>query len=93
MTTEEKKQRMRVYTLTKTALRIGWLVKSTKCQKKRCRNKFSIQCHHPDYSKPLEVIWLCFIHHKEIHDTPEARERSRKTATDYWEKMARLSQY
>lgn len=23
--------------------------------------------HHPDYSKPLEVIFLCALHHKEIH--------------------------
>lgn len=23
--------------------------------------------HHEDYSKPLEVIWLCRIHHMEIH--------------------------
>lgn len=23
--------------------------------------------HHPDYSKPLEVIWLCRIHHAEHH--------------------------
>lgn len=23
--------------------------------------------HHPDYSKPKEVIWLCQIHHEEIH--------------------------
>ncbi len=23
--------------------------------------------HHPDYSKPLEVVWLCLAHHAEIH--------------------------
>lgn len=25
------------------------------------------EAHHPDYSKPLEIIWLCRIHHAEIH--------------------------
>ncbi len=25
------------------------------------------EAHHKDYSKPLEVEWLCFAHHKEIH--------------------------
>lgn len=25
------------------------------------------QAHHPDYSKPLQVIWLCATHHKDIH--------------------------
>jgi hypothetical protein len=26
------------------------------------------QAHHPDYSKPLEVIWLCRKHHQEEHN-------------------------
>lgn len=25
------------------------------------------QGHHEDYSRPLEVIWLCDKHHKELH--------------------------
>lgn len=23
--------------------------------------------HHPDYSRPLDVVWLCDMHHKEVH--------------------------
>ena len=24
--------------------------------------------HHPDYLKPLEIIYLCFVHHRELHN-------------------------
>lgn len=35
----------------------------------RCRvcDKLKVQAHHKDYSKPLDVIWLCQQHHNEIH--------------------------
>jgi hypothetical protein len=23
--------------------------------------------HHPDYDRPLEVVWLCAVHHKAAH--------------------------
>ena len=28
------------------------------------------QGHHPDYSKPLDIIWLCKRHHVEEHYPP-----------------------
>lgn len=31
-----------------------------------------VQAHHPDYSKPLEVVWLCLKHHRELHAKEQA---------------------
>lgn len=25
------------------------------------------QAHHPDYSRPLDVVWLCILHHRQAH--------------------------
>lgn len=25
------------------------------------------EAHHPDYSRPLDVVWLCPAHHKQAH--------------------------
>lgn len=25
------------------------------------------QAHHPDYSRPLDVVWLCLPHHRQAH--------------------------
>lgn len=27
-----------------------------------------VEAHHPDYNRPLFVIWLCNKHHKHIHN-------------------------
>ena len=26
------------------------------------------EAHHPDYSRPLDVIWLCASHHRQAHN-------------------------
>jgi hypothetical protein len=33
------------------------------------------KAHHPDYSRPIDVVWLCHHHHKETHSM--ARELAR----------------
>lgn len=32
-----------------------------------CGKKDYIHAHHSDYSKPLEIMWLCSVHHAEQH--------------------------
>lgn len=32
-----------------------------------CNKKERIVAHHSDYSRPLDVTWLCEVHHKEWH--------------------------
>lgn len=47
------------------AVKSGKLEKSTTCSV--CQSEGRIEGHHPDYSKPLEVVWLCVICHREEH--------------------------
>jgi hypothetical protein len=35
------------------------------CAVEGCKRK--AERHHPDYSKPKEIVWLCRKHHKELH--------------------------
>ena len=32
--------------------------------------------HHPDYSKPLEVVFLCPLHHREVHQAERVQDGS-----------------
>jgi hypothetical protein len=60
---EKNKDRMKVKYAVKYALKTGKLVK-TPCV--ICGDE-NVEGHHPDYSLPLDVVWLCKKHHKEIH--------------------------
>lgn len=47
------------------AVRCGILKKPDTCSK--CNKHKRITAHHGDYSKPLNVVWLCFQCHSDIH--------------------------
>jgi hypothetical protein len=49
--------------LLQRAIKLGKIV-SEPC--KVCGNP-ATEGHHPDYHKPLEVFWLCSLHHKQLH--------------------------
>lgn len=44
-------------------------VKSGAIQKLPCWvcGSDKVEGHHPDYDSPLDVVWLCAVHHREIH--------------------------
>ncbi len=45
----------------------GVLIRPSNCS--ICNTTSCICGHHPDYSKPLEVIWVCRLCHTAIHRT------------------------
>ena len=47
------------------AIRSGRLIRPATCP--FCNTETFIEAHHPDYSKPLEVIWLCRPCHRKLH--------------------------
>lgn len=60
---EREKRRYKCNNAVNNALRDGRL------QKMPCWicGSEQVEGHHPDYDSPLDVVWLCPIHHKEIH--------------------------
>lgn len=59
----EAKKKANARSYAKEYLKRGKIIK-TACIK--CGDENS-QMHHPDYDKPIEVIWLCRKHHLELH--------------------------
>jgi len=47
------------------AVKLGLLKRSPTCEE--CKIQGKMEGHHEDYSKPLEVIWLCKACHKQKH--------------------------
>jgi hypothetical protein len=57
------KDKRHTHSLTATAVRNGVITKRC-CE--AC-GALDTEAHHEDYSKPLDVVWLCDKHHKQRH--------------------------
>lgn len=60
------------------AIKSGVLHRPSKCSK--CGIEGKVQGHHEDYSKPLEVTWLCIKCHRNLHKKPNNRPKLDKRA-------------
>lgn len=47
------------------AVKRGEITRPDKCSS--CGKTKRVTAHHPDYSKPFDVIWLCYECHGELH--------------------------
>ncbi len=47
------------------AVKTGRITPWPVCALPECSDK--PEAHHPDYSRPLDVVWLCAAHHKQAH--------------------------
>ena len=56
-------------TILGSALKRGKVTKPPICQVPDC-TETKLEGHHPDYDRPLLVIWLCNKHHRECHKIP-----------------------
>lgn len=76
--TPERKRKVKIYADKRKAThpgkvmanrKLSYAVKSGQIKRLPCEicgDKKS-QGHHPDYRQPLNVKWLCFIHHRQEH--------------------------
>lgn len=59
----ENVEKFKAHRLVDKAIKLGFL-KRLPCNECGNKNAFA---HHDNYSKPLEVEWLCNLHHSELH--------------------------
>lgn len=51
--------------MVSNAIKLGWITRASECS--QCSSTEKIEGHHEDYTRPLDVIWLCFKCHRILH--------------------------
>lgn len=73
----------------KLAIRKGILVRPTECE--HCGRECKPHGHHSDYSKRLEVVWLCSICHNAIHPGENRQDTIARTAVAKANRQERMN--
>lgn len=61
----EKPERHRAYSIVEEAIKNGELIRPDVCSK--CGKNDDIVAHHDNYSRPLDVVWLCISCDRQLH--------------------------
>lgn len=61
--TERNPEKRKAQNALSRAIRTGKIERGTACAEANGECSGRIEGHHEDYSKPLEVTWLCVFHH------------------------------
>lgn len=70
----ENREKYLAHKKVENAIKSGRLTRQP-CE--RCGSTERVHAHHDDYSKPMDVMWLCPTHHGERHRELRAIERDR----------------
>lgn len=62
---QQNPEKVKAKNIVHKAIRQGIIRKPIQCS--NCSIETKLIAHHNDYSKPLEVIWLCVSCHKRLH--------------------------
>lgn len=77
------KNKVKAYRAVLHALKADGLTRPDSCSS--CHQPIVTEAHHPDYSRPLFVVWLCRDCHVQLHrkmGSYVATERARERAQD-----------
>jgi hypothetical protein len=66
------KEQIHASAMVQSAIKSGRLVKPDRC--KLCNSPRNLRAHHYDYTKPLDVLWVCESCHRMLHSKEASHE-------------------
>lgn len=72
-------EKIRAHNALVRAVARGVLTRPSVCPV--CGNDRRIEAHHPDYTKPLYIEWLCSACHKQLHVRLKEKTKSTEVAS------------